>query len=188
MSVVVVDIGCATWGGDQSLQPLLDEYAPDRLYGFDPALDSLPVLVHTTASVPEAHQETVLLSAEAAWLWDGHVRFEVADLGGAVNPRGLEVRCFDLARFLAKFERDHLIVKLDCEGAEYQLLPALRATDADLSIDLLLVEWHCMACRFGILTEDWTHPEGCVQDPDQWIYNRRLHEQMVRCETERWNR
>lgn len=189
MSVVVVDIGCASWGGDQSIAPLLAMYEPDNFYGFDPALDADPrVLVNTTQSVPSEYLDRVELSASAAWLWDGLQRFEVADLGGAVNPRGLKVPCFDLARWLQRFDGDNLIVKLDCEGAEYQLLPALRATGADLLIHTLLVEWHCMACRFGILTEDWTHPEGCVQDPDQWIYNRMLHEQMVRCDVERWNR
>ena len=53
--------------------------------------------------------------------------------------------CVDLADEIKRFSKRYkgrLVLKLDCEGAEYELLTHLIARDADLLLDVVWVEWH----------------------------------------------
>lgn len=39
-------------------------------------------------------------------------------------------------------EEDYVVVKMDIEGAEYEVIPHLVETGAYKLVDVLMVEWH----------------------------------------------
>lgn len=175
---IVVDVGCATWGADESIPYLVETFEPEVVYGFDPAAEEFSgvldgAMVHVRPAV--------------AWVYDGTIGFKVEGLRGHVDARQRAVfPAIDLARFVSELPEDEWIVlKIDAEGAEYHLLPHLRERDADLRLGLLLVEWHCEVCRIG---GNGRHREGCRADHTAWDSRRRYVEGMIRCEIGEWER
>ena len=136
--MIVVDVGCARYGGDYSVERLIDMFHPDVLYGFDPAW---------SADMYEPAPETttaVHISNEVAWTHDGTVGFLIDGLNGQVgNAAHWPARpCIDLARFIDELPAGEIILKLDAEGAEYALLRHLVRKSVDLRLSRVLVEWH----------------------------------------------
>lgn len=106
----------------------------------------------------ENHQ----LHQEAVWIHDGSITFYLQEsdpkhnkngLGqghslmkekGNVKSDSLEVPCIDFGRWLVENVTvdDEVIVKLDIEGAEYQVLQKLVEDRSIHLIDELLVEFH----------------------------------------------
>ena len=89
---------------------------------------------------------TISFWRKAAWVYNGFIGYQEAGIDGirsyvgeAVGPTA--VPCFDLAEFL-RFSPENVILKMDCEGAEYTLIPYLVGTGAIERVELLLVEWH----------------------------------------------
>lgn len=87
--------------------------------------------------------------------------FETRATGGATNVFGDQfqrpdylapdllvpgptVGCIDFVEYLSMHadRHDHVIVKLDCEGAELLIIPKLLETGAISLIDELFIEWH----------------------------------------------
>jgi FkbM family methyltransferase len=56
------------------------------------------------------------------------------------NP--IKVKCIDFSQFLEKFDDCYIIVKLDVEGAEYEILEHLIKTGTINKINELYVEFH----------------------------------------------
>jgi hypothetical protein len=134
--VIVVDLGCATHDGEESIGPLIEHYDPDLFLGFDPS----PTLVES-----EGMEDGVMivLKRMAAWIEDGEIPFVAEGLRSRVGEGLARVPCFDLAVFLAALPAtDGLIVKFDVEGAEVPLLERLHETEVDGRIRECLVEWH----------------------------------------------
>ncbi len=137
MADYVIDVGCASYGTD-SVAALLEMFAPLELHGYEPGVGPgvrLPAerLVNGTQ---------VLVHRQAAWTFDGRVRFRDDDSGGRVDPTGERgVSCVDLARVILGFPSP-VVLKLDCEGGEYELIPHLVATGADRNVAVWLIEWH----------------------------------------------
>lgn len=153
MTLTVIDVGCADHGGDQSVRPLIEEFHPDRLLGFDPELDYSVTKLNIAGT-------SVELRKRIAWVKDGSVEFVHAGLGTRVEEGSrLWVRCDNLGRVIREelVECDRLILKMDAEMSEYQLLPVLIEQGLDERIELLLIEWHCPECRNG----DWSHNPDC---------------------------
>lgn len=140
---VVVDIGCGAHEGQESIPYLLERFRPSVLYGVDPNPGDL-------GDVPS----TVVVDRRAAWVADGRVGFTVADPATRSSVgEGDDVECFDVAEYLDDIIAQHgepVVVKFDCEGAEYTLLDHLIASGVDRDLDLVLVEWH----RAGIVSCD----------------------------------
>lgn len=179
MPKVVLDIGCAKYGGDESIPYLIEEFEPDYLFGFDPALEQSIGAYLLGAT-------TVVTQRAAAWLFDGGVGFVVAGLGGHVDESGEDFPCFDLARTILSFPDDwEIVLKMDAEGAEYALIPHLYSTDADLRLKLACIEWHCADCGIG---GNGRHREGCKGDHAAWEERRTGLVQLMRCEMQEWNR
>lgn len=134
--MIVVDLGCATYGGADSIGYLIDTYKPSRLYGFDPQ-----------GETGHGWGEVVVqgvpcgLRKKAAWTYDGTIGFRMNENGSAVEYGQAEVQCFDLARFVLDLPRVG-VLKMDVEGAEYPLLEHLIETGADKRVGRVLVEWH----------------------------------------------
>lgn len=174
---VVIDVGCAKYGGDESIPDLVDEFEPDLLYGYDP---------NTEERQYELKGTMVAEMKEAAWIHDGTTGFTVAGLGGRINPVGNTTPCIDLAKLINGFpEHAEIILKLDCEWSEYTLIPHLREQDADLRLKLALIEWHCEDCGIG---GNGRHRDFCEGDHEAWDERRCSTEALLRCETGEWNR
>lgn len=174
---VVIDIGCAKWGGDESIPYLVETFEPSILYGFDPGAEP-PFAWKVGETVVQVNQW-------AAWTYDGTIGFKVARLGGHVEDDAPSYPCFDLARFINELTDDQpIVLKMDAEGAEYVLLPHLCQHDADLRLELALVEWHCEHCGLG---GNGRHRENCRADRDWWQQRRTSVEDEMRCTMEEWN-
>lgn len=133
---VAIDIGAAWHGGPDSWE-LLMEFKPHTIYGFDPALEPR-MFIHEGTRVE--------LSDKAAWTYYGWVLFSGHGFGGHVTAEqhagDRSVRCFDLAAFILSLGDEPIVLKMDCEGAEYPLLRHLIDKDATRSIWKIWVEWH----------------------------------------------
>ena len=185
---IVVDVGSASYGEDASIPALVEEFQPHALLGYDPS---------TTAGEYRLGDTLVRESQRAVWIFDGSVRFTRAGLGGHVESGdyGSQVACIDLAGLLeelAKFYPENpLVLKLDCEGAEYELVPHLVRREADRLLELALIEWHCADCLHGIIAVDSSHPPGCPHTPAErqaWTERRDRLEESLSCEVRRWGR
>lgn len=130
---VVVDIGCADHHG-RSVDYLIERFQPDEFWGFDPWPDM-------EARDYRDGQTHVRLSKQAAWTHDGEVTYTLAGDCSHVGEGPLTVPCFDLSSWLASRD-EGTILKIDAEGAEYELVPHLIATGQDERLELLLIEWH----------------------------------------------
>jgi len=174
VTLTVIDVGCATYGGDESIVPLIEEFHPDVLYGFDP--QTQPGTWTQDGTVVHVQRAAVVLRR-------GPVGFQPSGLGGHVDPGGPLVPGIDLVKLVRNIQGD-LILKLDCEMSEYQLLPALVGQGLDERIRLTLVEWHCPWCRHG----EWSHSEMC-EKPDDAVNTERVQiEGMWRGELREWAR
>lgn len=160
--MIVVDLGCYPHGHEVSIERLIDRYAPDVLYGFDPYPElvegeTFRSLERVGARTP--HGVRILLERKAAWTFDGEVEMTLvpgerawdSTLMRDKNSRRewqqgalVSVPCFDIARFLREVEPvgEGLILKMDIEGAEFPLCEHLIGTHTDALVGRLLVEWH----------------------------------------------
>ncbi len=165
--MIVVDIGCMEQGPEESVQRLINRFHPDILFGFDPYPD-------LAEGVERVDSTIVVRTRAAAWTHTGTIPIRIKGIctGVAVNhirpyENTVEMPCFDLCAFLAPLG-EGVVLKLDCEGAEYPLLAAIVAADLDLRLELVLVEWHDGVYAHGLMTkrprlrcpvEVWERPE-----------------------------
>jgi hypothetical protein len=163
VSKIVIDVGCARYGGDYSIERLIEKFEPDVLYGFDPSWEPE---MYDFASNPTP----VIVSTEVAWTRRGLVPFMVDGLNGQVGDADFwpRLRCIDLARFIRNLpDGDEIILKMDCEGSEYDLLEHLMNKGVDERLSLAWIEWH---------------PRG-VPDP---VERRASIERRLRCQVDEW--
>lgn len=161
--MIVIDVGCARYGGDYSIERLIEKFEPDILYGFDPSW--LPEMYDESA-----YKTTVIVSTEVAWTRKGVIPFLEDGLNGQIGDADFwpRLRCIDLARFIKRFPTGgEIILKMDCEGSEYELLEHLMNTGVDERLSLAWVEWH---------------PRG-VLDPAE---RRASIERRIRCPLDEW--
>jgi len=135
--VIVIDVGCARYGGDHSIERLIEWYHPNQLIGYDPGW--------TNDMLTEAAAGAIVVYAWAAWTYDGEVRWLADGLNSQVGDaeHWALVPCVDLARVIRELpDEEEVILKIDAEGAEYDLLEHLLATGAIHRLSRLLIEWH----------------------------------------------
>jgi FkbM family methyltransferase len=150
--MIVVDLGCFPHRHEVSIGPLIAQFRPDVLYGFDP----WPGLVEGETEIDGTR---VVLERKAAWTEDGFVEFaRVRGLRGwdstvmrEKNMRGewsksrsrevIRVPCFDFSEWLRRVPEPP-VVKLDVEGAEFPILEQMVREGTDALVSELLVEWH----------------------------------------------
>jgi len=151
--VIVIDLGCKTWGEQDSLSELEYRFRPDLLFGFDPHAEAGEGIDHWGPN-----GECVRVFARrAAWLFDGFVDWvEDGDCSGIPDEPGMTpavVACFNFGSFLSALPQGDLVVKMDIEGGEYPLLADLAMRGLDERISLLLVEWHTPELSHGLFAE-----------------------------------
>lgn len=177
---VVIDVGCAKYGGDESIPYLIDEFKPAVLYGFDPSSE----VEDRTWTEGDTLVSTRRM---AAWTHDGTVGFKPGGLRGAVHPDGKPVPCIDLAAFVMREARlNDVVLKLDAEGSEYVLLPHLIVTGADRCLKVAWVEWHCEFCGRGWFGNK--EPDRCSGCDHYDMGKRTVLERAMGCEMHQWNR
>lgn len=121
---------------------MLAEFEPDALFGFDPAWES------SMFTPPEGMTAQVIVQKAAAWIYDGEIGFEGSGLGGHVASSPRLVPCVDLAEFIRSLPSDQeIVLKIDAEGAEYELLEHLIGLRVDELLTLAWVEWHPPGAR-----------------------------------------
>lgn len=136
---VVIDVGAARYGGDYSIERLIEQFEPTHLYAIDPSAE---------LQAPEVEGVVIELIQAAAWTEDGMIGYRADGLNSWVtrDPRAPQVRCLDLGRFIIELEEKHagekIVLKLDCEGSEWNILPNLHARGIDELLDVAIVEWH----------------------------------------------
>jgi hypothetical protein len=134
--VIVVDLGCQTYGTEESVLRLIERFNPQILYGFDPHPE-------TPDAVKVIGGTTVVTARKAAWVIDGARSVHVDATKTRIAGDGeLLVQTFDLAAWLFTLPRIPTVLKMDVEGAEYELLPHLAHRMADRLLERVLVEWH----------------------------------------------
>jgi FkbM family methyltransferase len=99
----------------------------------------------------------ITLIPKAAWVYDGDVNFYYptggTKAGGTMYPekktghidsqKYYSVECIDIAKFIRQFEGCYIIMKLNCEGAEYHIIPHLWEEGLSDKIDKYYIQWHC---------------------------------------------
>jgi len=144
--VIVVDLGCYDPpGGYNSLEALRKAFAPDLLFGFDPQATVRDEMIAGTQ---------LQVRQLAAWTRSGDVGFEFKGTESHTDDKDETVPCFDFSEWLSELGQP-AVVKMDIEGAEYELLDKMRADRTDRFVDLLLIEWHDEPIETGIPTETW---------------------------------
>ncbi len=134
--MIVVDLGCKSHENERSIEPLIERFQPQVLFGFDPHPELHEGITHQGRT-------TVICSRKAAWAHRGPATYLQAGSSSRIDPAGdSQITTFDLAGFLYTLPREPTVLKMDVEGAEYVLFPHLRKTGADGLLDLILVEWH----------------------------------------------
>lgn len=139
--------------GNEALIASWDVYA----YEANPVFNE--VLEETRKKVSQKH--TVHIYNEtAAWTYDGTIDFFLDTVnkkrhfwGSSLNKNHpdvvqsgtvkITVKCHDIARLIKQYRLDDLVViKIDIEGAEYDLLLDFLRKDAFSLIDFIAVEFH----------------------------------------------
>ena len=143
---IIVDLGCQDYGHEPSLRELVAEYQPSIIYGFDPSdlLDEDCTDIDGTPAV---------LKRQAAWLYDGQVNGDKSTTTFGVAHGGpLTVDCFDFSAWLTDLDQQ-IVLKMDIEGAEYQLLERMLEDGTDRYLEELLIEWHSQNPEIGAALE-----------------------------------
>lgn len=148
-------IDCGTNVG-AVLERFIIQYPDFEFFGFEPNIDLIPVI----SARLNKYQFSGALFNKAVWVYDGTIDFYLGHhetstilLGKVVhssynqqidyaNPR--QVECIDFSQWvLCNFDKkDHIIVKMDIEGAEYAVLAKMIADHSIEFIDELIIEWH----------------------------------------------
>lgn len=146
--MIVIDVGCARYGNDYSIERLLEEFKPDYLYGFDPGWEK-----DMFWPAADLDPKTIIhIQKTAAWIYHGEIGFQSDGLNSWVTEMNgaPQVPCFDLAEFLFDVsgvrvddgKPVEVVLKIDAEGSEYDLLRHLINKGADKLLKLAWVEWH----------------------------------------------
>lgn len=125
----------------------------------------------------------------AVWIADGEIPFYnsnggsstvikgKAECGGFQDHKKL-ISCMDLSRWIAsQFTReDYIILKMDIEGAEYDILDKMLKDNTIDFIDKLYIEWHCAKTNGEISLERHLRTLKGVMDRGLTPYTWCAHE------------
>lgn len=150
--MIVVDLGCATIGTEESVLKLTRRFRPLLLFGFDPLVTPGQRVVDSTV---------IIESAAAAWTCDGFVSWHADTTRSRVvsdDESAVAVQAFDLNAWLRVLPSTaEVLLKLDVEGAEYPLLERLHDDGLDEGLNRVIVEWHAEErVELNCPVEEWT--------------------------------
>jgi FkbM family methyltransferase len=74
------------------------------------------------------------------------IRLESSLVIDKANAKEIEINIKNITEVLPdlmdKHPRQKKVLKIDCEGAEYEIIQKLRDTNLLADVDILLIEWH----------------------------------------------
>lgn len=120
-----------------------------EIYGFDPT-----TRFHKQWKRLQGYHDFIKLERKAAWTEDTELEYSLQPTHNAMGStimsdkrwysqgKIIKVQAFDLSEFLKQFEGEHVLVKMDIEGAELPVLTHLIKQGTDKIITKLFVEWH----------------------------------------------
>lgn len=144
----------------------LDESISWDVYAFEANPEFNKILTNVKANVSKRNHTVKMYQETAAWTYDGTIDFYLDTVNKANNFWGssidenhpdvilsgkqkVTVKCVDISRILKKYNQDDVvIVKIDIEGAEYDLLLDFIKKDVTKIIDYLAVEFHRQLHRY----------------------------------------
>ena len=150
MKIHFIDCGA---NKGQSVEWALKKYGPDlaRIDSFEPQMENFEVLEDKFSE-----NEKIVLHNVAVWNKDETKRFYPQIWGARTGSSLIEgkystdpnlyvdMECIDICKWIKenKIEGAHTILKIDIEGAEYDVLPFLMDSDATEVIDEWFIEFH----------------------------------------------
>lgn len=138
MRPIVIDVGCHYQPPEESVHRLIERFHPELLIGIDPDPD-------LDEGIEQVDGTTILRVRRVAWITaqPQPVEYDGICTGVDFTPNRPTVLtpAVDLLALLAMLP-GRPILKLDCEGAEYELLGAIHDEGLDEELGLVLVEWH----------------------------------------------
>lgn len=151
-TMIYVDAGC--YNGDTVEQfvnwgQLFGDISNSEVYGFDPN----PNFDKEWEDIIERqsqHVKKMEFYKKAAWIEPGTMEFSLSDIGSTLmkekntwdNNDVIEVETFDLSEWLTQFRGLEVCLKLDIEGAEYEVLKKMIGDGTDAICELMFIEWH----------------------------------------------
>lgn len=143
---ILIDCGASTGIAIPEVTKLFGPF--DQIYAFEPNPENSR---HINEKQPGATvvQAAVYIEAGKMKLYlgekfDGSTLYADKLSGGIRADRFVEVDTIDFGSWLEKNvnKSDHVVCKMDIEGAEFDVLEHLIRTDKHQLLDVLLVEWH----------------------------------------------
>jgi len=134
----------------QSIQWALSKFSVLKIDAFEPLEYNFLILINKYGNY-----SNIYLHQEAVWIKNGILDFYIDNskkkLGSSlikgkrvVNGGSVKVICVDLLKWIQKNvnSQNHNILKMDIEGAEYDVLPYLLNNGIEEYIDEFFVEFH----------------------------------------------
>lgn len=132
------------WG-----QLIADDMKKSKIYSIEPN----PKLEPYWQIIKDRHIKHVAdmqFINKAAWINDDMLEFSETDndLGASVMPdkanydKTYQVQGFDFSQWLIQFKWEHIIIKMNIEGAEYPILQKMIKDGTDKLVDTIMVEFH----------------------------------------------
>lgn len=97
----------------------------------------------------------IKFNPEAIWTYDGTIDFYLCNSGnasssiigtkitGQLDKVPTKVKCTDIDRIIRQYtKQDHIVLKIDIEGAEYELLDYMLTKNTFDLVDILYIEFH----------------------------------------------
>ena len=128
-------------------------------FGSDITVISFEPVPGLAKQLQEIHQDnpTIQIQNSAVWINDDIKKFHLSEaytdgssllnsLNNLRDDHHIKVNCFDLSKWISETfsEDDYLILKLDIEGAEYEVLNKMIEDDTIKLINEFWGEWHDM--------------------------------------------
>lgn len=146
---IYIDLGC--YDADTVLQFRnwrLLKYPPEEkwmCYGFDPNPNFIKKW--------ERHERAdTVFQQKAAWVEEGEIEFTISkpaykstvmkEKTSWDDELVIKVPCFDFSKWVEQFRGDHVVIKMDIEGAELPVLSKMIKDGTDDIAAITLVEWH----------------------------------------------
>jgi hypothetical protein len=130
----IIDVGCAHLQSFKSIEHICDSDGlhPEFALGLDPRCEPTTYRYGPTL---------VTMLDMAAWTSTGSADWDDWGIGSCIRKGGQHrVKTIDLAALVHVLKP--AVLKLDCEGAEWELLKHLREQGADTEVGVVWVEWH----------------------------------------------
>ena len=154
MKKIFIDGGARVGEAIEVLLETREELTGCDVYLFECNINHIQTLIDISNNNKKYN---FIVKNEAIWVDDVYRDFYISvdlwgDLGCTLLPEKKEkldrenpinVKCIDFAKFLNSFsDNDYIVLKLDIEGAEYDVLNHLIKTNTITKINELYVEFH----------------------------------------------